>query len=99
MNTSAAIAVSTTDAPEHAHGSARWELWFAIAAGITYAAGMIAEYVMGLPMIGWPLVFFLATYFFGGYFTVRTAIASRSSSNTSTISPRKPWLPGANSRY
>merc|ERR1711969_189454 len=27
-------------------------------------------------MLGWPLVFFLATYFFGGFFTVRTAIAS-----------------------
>ena len=27
-------------------------------------------------MVGWPLVFFLATYFFGGFFTFRTAIAS-----------------------
>ncbi|GAB2853100.1 heavy metal translocating P-type ATPase [Microbacterium insulae] len=76
MNTSAAVAAPTTDAPQHNHGSARWELWFAIAAGVTYSAGMIAEYVMGLPMIGWPLAFFLATYFFGGFFTVRTAIAS-----------------------
>ncbi|MCE7481914.1 MULTISPECIES: heavy metal translocating P-type ATPase [Microbacterium] len=60
----------------HAHGSARWELWFAIASGVTYAGGMITEYALGLPMIGWPLVFFLATYFFGGYFTIRTAISS-----------------------
>jgi Cd2+/Zn2+-exporting ATPase len=37
---------------------------------------MIAEFALGLPMIGWPLVFFLATYFFGGFFTFRTAIAS-----------------------
>ncbi|MFS2243014.1 MULTISPECIES: heavy metal translocating P-type ATPase [unclassified Microbacterium] len=61
---------------EHAHGSARWELWFAIAAGITYAAGMIAEYAVGLPLMGLPLVLFIATYFFGGFFTVRTAVSS-----------------------
>ena len=71
----------TTNAPaaethDHSHGSARWELWFAIAAGVTYAGGMIAEFALGLPMVGWPLVFFLATYFFGGFFTFRTAIAS-----------------------
>ena len=62
----------TTNAPaaethDHSHGSARWELWFAIAAGVTYAGGMIAEFAMGLPMVGWPLGFFLATYFFGGF--------------------------------
>jgi len=51
-------------------------LWFAIAAGVTYAGGMITEFALGLPLIGWPLVFFLATYFFGGFFTFRTAIAS-----------------------
>ncbi|KXC07050.1 ATPase [Microbacterium hominis] len=71
----------TTTAPaaethDHSHGSARWELWFAIAAGVTYAGGMIAEFALGLPLLGWPLVFFLATYFFGGFFTFRTAIAS-----------------------
>ena len=71
----------TTTAPaaethDHSPGSALWELWFAIAAGVTYAGGMIAEFAMGLPMVGWPLVFFLATYFFGGFFTFRTAIAS-----------------------
>ena len=71
----------TTTAPaaethDHSHGSARWELWIAIAAGVTYAGGMIAEFALGLPMVGWPLVFFLATYFFGGFFTFRTAIAS-----------------------
>ncbi|WP_454170462.1 heavy metal translocating P-type ATPase [Microbacterium paulum] len=71
----------TTTAPaaethDHSHGSALWELWFAIAAGVTYAGGMIAEFALGLPMVGWPLVFFLATYFFGGFFTFRTAIAS-----------------------
>jgi Cd2+/Zn2+-exporting ATPase len=51
-------------------------LWFAIAAGVTYAGGMITEFALGLPLIGWPLAFFLATYFFGGFFTFRTAIAS-----------------------
>ncbi|MEV8220727.1 heavy metal translocating P-type ATPase [Microbacterium sp. NPDC077391] len=61
---------------EHTHGSARWELWFAIAAGITYAAGMIAEYAVGLPLMGLPLVLYIATYFFGGFFTVRTAVSS-----------------------
>ncbi|ERG65521.1 ATPase [Agrococcus pavilionensis RW1] len=66
-----------TEAPQgHAHGSGRWELWFAIASGVTYAAGMIAEYAIGLPLLGIPLAFFLATYFFGGFFTVRNAISS-----------------------
>ena len=76
MSASETTAPSTADTQEHAHGSARWELWFAIASGVTYGAGMIAEYALALPMLGWPLVFFLATYFFGGFFTVRTAIAS-----------------------
>jgi len=72
---------STTVAPaagthDHSHGSARWELWFAIAAGVTYSGGMIAEFALGLPMVGWPIVFFLATYLFGGFFTFRTAIVS-----------------------
>ncbi|WP_206427093.1 heavy metal translocating P-type ATPase [Microbacterium sp. Y-01] len=67
---------STAVIEEHAHGSARWELWFAIVAGITYAAGMIAEYAVGLPLMGLPLVLFIATYFFGGFFTVRTAVSS-----------------------
>ncbi|WP_434969282.1 heavy metal translocating P-type ATPase [Microbacterium sp. bgisy207] len=76
MNASPTTAPSTADTQEHAHGSARWELWFAIASGVTYGAGMIAEFALGLPMLGWPLAFFLATYFFGGFFTVRAAIAS-----------------------
>ncbi|MEV8136245.1 heavy metal translocating P-type ATPase [Microbacterium aurantiacum] len=73
---SSATAAPTAVTQEHNHGSARWELWFAIAAGVTYAGGMITEFALGLPLIGWPLVFFLATYFFGGFFTFRTAIAS-----------------------
>ena len=75
MNTSSTTA-SATDVQQHAHGSARWELWFAIASGLTYAAGMITEFVLGMPLLGLPLVFFLATYFFGGFFTFRSAIAS-----------------------
>ena len=61
---------------DHSGGSSRIELWFAIAAGATYGAGMISEYVFRVPMIGLPLVFFIATYFFGGFFTIRTAVAS-----------------------
>lgn len=66
----------TAEKHEHSHGSPRWELWFAIAAGVTYAAGMISEYALGMPMVGVPLAFFLATYFFGGFFTIQTAIRS-----------------------
>jgi len=61
---------------DHSGGSSRIELWFAIAAGATYGAGMVSEYVFRLPTIGLPLVFFIATYIFGGFFTIRTAIAS-----------------------
>ena len=76
MSASPTMTAPPATSQDHAHGSARWELWFAIAAGVTYAAGMIAEFALGLPMVGWPLAFFLATYFFGGFFTVRTAISS-----------------------
>lgn len=61
---------------EHAHGDSRIELWFAIAAGVTFAAGMIAEHVLKLPMYPVPFVFFAATYFFGGYFTFTGAISA-----------------------
>ena len=76
MTASLTTAASTDEKDGHAHGSARWELWFAVAAGVTYAGGMIAEFALGLPLVGWPLAFFLATYFFGGFFTIRTAISS-----------------------
>ncbi len=62
---------------DHDHDSghsARWEIGFAIASGVTYTAGMIAEYALGAP--GPATVLFLATYFFGGYFTIRSAIAA-----------------------
>ena len=62
---------------EHDHESghsARWEIGFAIASGVTYTAGMIAEYALKLPDVGTAL--FLATYFFGGFFTIRSAIKS-----------------------
>ncbi|KXP03297.1 heavy metal translocating P-type ATPase [Tsukamurella pseudospumae] len=62
---------------EHDHDSghsARWEIGFAIASGVTYTAGMIAEYALGLSGVGTAL--FLATYFFGGFFTIRSAIRS-----------------------
>ncbi len=69
-------ASSPTDQQAEAHGSGRWELWFAIAAGVTYGGGLAAEYVLRLPTVGWPLAFFVATYFFGGFFTVRSAVSS-----------------------
>lgn len=62
---------------EHDHESghsARWEIGFAIASGVTYTAGMIAEYALRLPDVG--TVLFLATYFFGGFFTIRSAVKS-----------------------
>lgn len=74
MSVSSATTASPEASPEH--GTARGELWFAIAAGVTYAGGMIAEYALGMPMIWVPLAFFLATYFFGGFFTIRSAISS-----------------------
>ncbi|RZS58928.1 Cd2+/Zn2+-exporting ATPase [Microcella putealis] len=62
---------------QHGHDRADrpWELYFAIAAGITYASGLVAEYAVGAPAAVYvPL--FLATYFFGGYFTVIGAFSS-----------------------
>ena len=76
MTGTSSTAAPSTDGQEHTHGSARWELWFAIASGVTYAAGVITEFALGMPLLGLPLVFFLATYFFGGFFTFRSAIAS-----------------------
>ncbi|WP_292872600.1 heavy metal translocating P-type ATPase [Microbacterium sp.] len=37
---------------------------------------MITDFVLQMPMVGVPLAFFLATYFFGGFFTIRSAVAS-----------------------
>ncbi|MFI6217277.1 heavy metal translocating P-type ATPase [Nocardia brasiliensis] len=63
----------------HDHKSAgmgeRSELIFAITSGVTYAAGMTAKYLVSAPE--WvAIVLFAATYFFGGFFTIRTAIAT-----------------------
>ncbi|MFI6045059.1 heavy metal translocating P-type ATPase [Nocardia sp. NPDC051321] len=71
--------MGTAERGEHGHGAAllgeRSELIFAIASGVTYAAGMTAKYLVSAPE--WvALVLFAATYFFGGYFTIRTAIAT-----------------------
>lgn len=71
---------STKNSPTlTARASARterpWELYFAIAAGVTYVAGMLAEYAFGAPQtITIPL--FLATYVFGGTFTLKEAFES-----------------------
>lgn len=66
----------TTSERAGEHGASNVELWFAMLAGATYAAGMISEYLLRLPLVGLPLAFFLATYFFGGFFTFKEAIAS-----------------------
>ncbi|GAA2517617.1 heavy metal translocating P-type ATPase [Rarobacter incanus] len=67
---------SASKPDRHEHGASNIELWFAIAAGVAYAAGMVCEYVMHVPAQWVSLAFFLATYFFGGFFTFKEAIAS-----------------------
>ncbi|GAA0034142.1 MULTISPECIES: heavy metal translocating P-type ATPase [Brevibacterium] len=63
---------------EHGHlGGPAWELGFAITSGVTYIAGAIFEYfVPGAPVVQVAIPLFLATYFFGGFFTFATAIRS-----------------------
>ncbi|UFS94447.1 heavy metal translocating P-type ATPase [Nocardia huaxiensis] len=67
---------SADDGHGHGHGGLlgpRAEMVFAITSGLTYAGGMLARYVFDSPP--WlATTLFLATYFFGGFFTVRTAV-------------------------
>ena len=66
---------ASTSSQDSARTGRPWELYFAIAAGVTYASGLIAEYAVGAPgAVYIPL--FLATYFFGGYFTVIEAFSA-----------------------
>ncbi|SUA74308.1 Probable cadmium-transporting ATPase [Nocardia otitidiscaviarum] len=60
----------------HSHlAGPRIEMAFAIGSGITYASGMVARYLLdGPPWMATGL--FLATYLLGGFFTVRTALAT-----------------------
>ncbi len=58
----------------HDH-SRPWELYFAITSGITYFAGLAAQYVFGAPEAVYLSLYF-ATYFFGGFFTIREAYES-----------------------
>lgn len=53
------------------HGD-RWELGFAICAGVSYLAALMAEFALGAPA-GVVVGLYLATYFLGGFFTVRGA--------------------------
>lgn len=68
----------STDDHGHGHGGLlgeRAELIFAITSGVTYAGGMAAKYLLSAPE--WlTLTLFAATYFFGGWFTIRTAVAT-----------------------
>ncbi|WP_066907554.1 heavy metal translocating P-type ATPase [Millisia brevis] len=64
-------------ADTHAHGhggNAALELGFAITAVVTYLIGLTADLAFDQQRIA--LILFLATFFFGGFFTVRTAITS-----------------------
>ncbi|WP_144588551.1 heavy metal translocating P-type ATPase [Brevibacterium casei] len=73
---------TTTRPKDDGHGHGRlggpaWELGFAITSGVTYIAGAIFEYfVPGAPLTQIAIPLFLATYFFGGFFTFATAINS-----------------------
>ena len=60
---------------DETHEDGRGELYFAIAAGVTYAGGLLADFVFRAPE---PTAagLYLLTYLFGGYFTVRGAWAS-----------------------
>ncbi|PID98031.1 MAG: heavy metal translocating P-type ATPase [Actinobacteria bacterium] len=49
------------------HEDSHWELLFAIAAGVTYIAGLISEHILALDM-PFHTAFYLATYFFGAFF-------------------------------
>lgn len=59
----------------HGLGGPRVEMAFAIASGATYTGGMVAKYLLDSPSWAWTGLF-IATYLFGGFFTVRTAINS-----------------------
>lgn len=63
------------DGHEHGQLGRRMEMAFAIGSGVTYAGGMAARYLFDSP--SWVSTgLFVATYFLGGFFTVRTAINS-----------------------
>lgn len=59
---------------DHSHGARPWELYFAIAAGVTYFSGLALQYL--LHKDSWALAFYAATYFFGGFFTIKEAVHS-----------------------
>ncbi|MCW5954277.1 MAG: heavy metal translocating P-type ATPase, partial [Propionibacteriaceae bacterium] len=70
--------MSTASRDDHkveSHGHGNWELTFAIAAGVSYVFGLIAEFALAAPE---PLVvgLYLLTYLFGGFFTVQGAWGS-----------------------
>jgi Cd2+/Zn2+-exporting ATPase len=64
--------VDRVESDGDAHRDGRWELWFAIASGVAYLAGLLAEFGLGASgslFVG----LYLLAYFFGGFFTVRGA--------------------------
>jgi len=63
---------------DHSHGGVfgeRTELYFAIASGVAYLAGVLISWLTDLPH-GVSIVFYLAAYGLGGFFTVREAFDS-----------------------
>ena len=64
------------DGHDHAHGGIlgkNTELYFAILCGVTVAGGYALERFFGVP--SWlPMALYVASYFFGGYFTLTEAI-------------------------
>ena len=68
-------ATATGQAPNTASESHEHrELLFAILAGIAYFNGLILEYLVKADAAAW--LAFLATYFFGGFYTIQEVIAS-----------------------
>lgn len=77
------VVMTITETKPHVHkegahdhgGSPKLEMGFAIASGVTFLIGTAFEYwIPG--MSSYALPFFLATYFFGGFFTFSSAIRS-----------------------
>jgi len=67
---------SKNDGHNHNHGGVfgeKTELYFAIIGGIFFFTGIIIEFATNLPD-KWALYSYMATYFFGGYFTLSEAI-------------------------
>lgn len=77
QNPSAESTADTKSTRDHSHPNSghQWELIFALLSGVTYFSGLLAEFAFSAPPQV-SLALYLATYFFGGYFTVKEAWSS-----------------------